>query len=410
MKKLLSFLIIGIFIFSTLGAVGQTEFQTTSITNYEEKTQSLDYTHTVLVEVGTATWCPSCPASNTAWHTIYNTGNYQFEYTELVYDKNTMANTRFMQFNPRYVPTSYWDGGEYTYPGTSQITFQNYLDASGARPVPDITATLQITWVTGGQLAIDYSIDNNEPSSYGGTLRIYIHELESTLWNDYNGNPYYHAFLDFAVNQPITIPSGDTMSDSVIWDAVAAGYPGVTPENLQVILAVFGDEPFTGYSDPPSGNPFTGYLCEETIAATPEGGGTLIPDLEATGDLSWSQIPSGSTQMAEIQVSNVGDDGSKLNWEVESCPPWGDWTFTPNSGIDLTPSGSPMTISVKVVAPEKQESEFFGTVKIVNLDDPSDYIEITISLSTPMNYQSPLLNLIRRIIGLFPLLQQIILL
>jgi len=36
--------------------------------------------------------------------------------------------SRFSQFNPKYVPTSYWDGGQFVYPGTNYGTFYNYLD------------------------------------------------------------------------------------------------------------------------------------------------------------------------------------------------------------------------------------------------------------------------------------------
>jgi hypothetical protein len=182
--------------------------------NYQEQTinsVTMDYSHTDLVEVGTTTWCPSCPASNTAWHTIYGSGNYDFEYTELVYDQNTVASTRFNEFNPAWVPTSYWDGGQYVYPGTDYSTFYNYLDSTGLRDVPDLVANLDVAWLGNTQIEISYSVLNNDASNYQGKIRIYVIELESTLWNNYNGNPYYHAFLDFAVYQVINIPTGDTL-------------------------------------------------------------------------------------------------------------------------------------------------------------------------------------------------------
>jgi len=81
------------------------------------------YTHTVFVEVGTATWCPSCPASNNAWHSIYGSGNYDFEYCELVVDKNSVANSHMNNYNLYWLPTSYFDGGQFVYPGTSYATF-----------------------------------------------------------------------------------------------------------------------------------------------------------------------------------------------------------------------------------------------------------------------------------------------
>jgi hypothetical protein len=267
MKKIIPICLAGILFFTAFGAVGLPE---DTMILPEDNTGRRDYTHTVFVEVGTATWCPSCPASNTVWHNIYTGGNYDFEYVELVYDKNAQAQSRFYEFNPKYVPTSYWDGGQYAYPGTSQSVFQNYLDSCGARVVPDLEAQLNVVWLGNAQMEISYNVNNNEASSYPGRLRIYIIELVSTLWNDYSGNPYYHAFLNFAENKAISIPSGGAISDSITWDGAAAGYPGISSENIQVILAVFSSTGHQGYSDPPSGNPFTAYYADETIAAQPQ--------------------------------------------------------------------------------------------------------------------------------------------
>lgn len=275
MKKFLIALIIGIFVLSGLGAsaVQSNNLKPVSEkTVYQEPPVNLlprDYTHTVLVEVGTATTCSACPASNAAWHTIYESGNYDFEYTEMVYNMNAAANARFSEFNPRWVPTSYWDGGEYVYPGTNTGVFYSYLGLSGARVVPDLVASLQVSWLGSAKIQITYSVENNDANSYPGRIRIYVIELESTLYIDYSGNPYYHALLDFAVNKAISIPAGDTISDSVTWDGASEGFPGIKQDNIQVILAVFGNTPHQSYSDPPSGNPFTAYYSDECIAATP---------------------------------------------------------------------------------------------------------------------------------------------
>jgi hypothetical protein len=273
MKKILPTVLIGMLVLTGLGASALHSDQTTpgQTTQYQppEATPSpKDYTHTVLVEVGTATWCSACPQSNTAWHTIYESGTYDFEYTELVEDKNPVAYARFFEFNPAWVPTSYWDAGMFVYPGTNIATFYQYLDAAGARPVPDLVSDLNATWLGNAQIQITYSVLNNDASDYPGHLRIYVLELESTLWNDYSGHPYNHAFLDFPVNEAINIPAGDSISDTVTWDGAAAGYPAITQDNIQVILAVFTNTPHESYSDPPSGNPFNAYYSDEAIAVT----------------------------------------------------------------------------------------------------------------------------------------------
>ncbi|UCF12475.1 MAG: hypothetical protein JSW06_10645 [Thermoplasmatales archaeon] len=320
MKKIPILVIVVVLVLSGLGAVAQNsdvtefDFQTIDVDNTSGGNR--DYTHTVLVEVGTATWCPSCPASNTAWHNIYESGIYDFEYTELVSDMNSVADARFNEFNPRWVPTSYWDGGEFVYPGTSVPTFQNYLDASGSRVVPDLVANLDVTWLGSAEMEIGYSVVNNEGSNYPGRLRIYVIELVSR-WNDYNGNTYYHAFLDFAVNQVIDIPPSGTLSDTIVWDGGAAGYPDITSDNIQVILAVFDDEPHQSYSDPPSGNPFWAYYVDETISATPS----------TTGAPNKPNPPSGPTS-GEVNVeysytgSTTDPDGDDIYYLFD----WGDGT------------------------------------------------------------------------------------
>jgi hypothetical protein len=132
-----------------------------------------------------------------------------------------------------------------------------------------------------------------------------------------------------------------------------------------------------------------------------------IPDLDVTGELAWAQVPAGSTQTATLEVANVGTAGSELDWEVDSYPSWGTWTFTPSSGTDLTPAGSPISVDVEVVAPDETEKEFDGVVKFINTEDPSDFVEIAVTLSTPKPYNTPFLNFFERLVNRFPLLQRI---
>jgi len=122
MKKIISICIIGILLCTEFGAVALPSTDSKIIS--KNKVGKADYTHTVFVEVNTASWCPDCPASNTAWHNIYDGGNYNFEYTEMVGDKNTVAYARIHQYNPYEFPTSYFDGGQFVYPGTSISAFK----------------------------------------------------------------------------------------------------------------------------------------------------------------------------------------------------------------------------------------------------------------------------------------------
>lgn len=384
MKNMLPAIVIAMVVLCGLGASAlqsqpiQPAALTTHQDPYVNPAPKEDYTHTVLVEVGTATWCPSCPQSNDAWHTIYGGGAYDFEYTELVYDKNPVASARFYEFNPKYVPTSYWDGGEFVYPGTNMATFYSYLDSSGAREVPDLVADLNATWLGSAQIQITYNVLNNDVSSYPGRLRIYVIELVSTLWNDYSGDPYYHAFLDFAVNEEIDISAGDTLSDTVTWDGAAAGYPGITQGNIQVILAVFGNTPHQSYSDPPSGNPFWAYFSDEAIAVTLGGGQNNPPSVptiegptEGTAGISYTYTFS--------STDPEGDDIYYcINWSDDS----GEVCIGPYaSGEEVTASHTwslPGTYLVKVKARDIYDAESDpGTLEVVIGEAPS--IELAVA-------------------------------
>ncbi|MCX6663972.1 MAG: PKD domain-containing protein [Euryarchaeota archaeon] len=332
MKKIIPICIIGILLCAEFGATALSSTDPKIIS--ENNVGKAEYTHTVFVEVGTATWCSDCPASNTAWHSIYEGGNYNFEYTEMVVDKNTVANARRNQYNQYSFPTSYFDGGQFVYPGTSISAFQNNLNSCGSREVPDLVANLNATWLGSAKIQVDFGIINNDAVSYAGNLRVYIIELQSTQWRDYNGSWYNHAFLDFAFNQTINISVGETYSDSTVWDGATHGYPGISSENIQVILAVFDDSPHQGYSHPPSGSPFWAYYVDETIAATPQSNNTPKKP----------NPPSGPTSgIANVEYSYSGNTTDPNGDNIYYLFNWGDGS---NSGwLGPYPSGTTVEAS-----------------------------------------------------------------
>jgi hypothetical protein len=109
--------------------------------------------------------------------------------------------------------------------------------------------------------------------------------------------------------------------------------------------------------------------------------------LVGEGLLNWANVPAGKTVKGDFIIRNVGSPVSSIDWEVISWPEWGTWTFSPSSGEVLTPESGDITIDVTVVAPDEQEKDFAGYIKIANVDDSSDYCLIHISLTTPKNYQ-----------------------
>jgi PKD repeat protein len=153
---------------------------------------------------------------------------------------------------------------------------------------------------------------------------------------------------------------------------------------------------------------FEGKTGTDTTTATIEAI-ILEPDLGCQGSLNWADIKPGVTVTGSFTVSNVGDPETLLNWEISEYPEWGSWTFTPESGIDLTPEDGSVTIEVTVAAPDEKDTEFSGSVIIENTDDSSDNCEISVSLVTPKYKLTYLFwQFMQHLIDRFPFLESFI--
>ena len=100
--------------------------------------------------------------------------------------------------------------------------------------------------------------------------------------------------------------------------------------------------------------------------------------------MSWNGVTPGDTVSGDITVENIGDIDSLLDWQIDSYPDWGDWSFDPDGGDDLL-AGETSTIDVEVIVPDEQNTEFTGDVKIVDSNDPTDFCIIPVSLITSVN-------------------------
>ncbi len=128
-------------------------------------------------------------------------------------------------------------------------------------------------------------------------------------------------------------------------------------------------------------------------------------DLECSGDFIWSDIQPGIKIDDEFIVRNVGDAGSNLNWEIIEYPSWGVWSFDALDGYNLKPQDGDKTIQVSIIAPDENNKQFNGTLKIVNKDDQNDFHIINISLTTPhvkINKIEMLRIYLDRILTFFP--------
>jgi hypothetical protein len=123
------------------------------------------------------------------------------------------------------------------------------------------------------------------------------------------------------------------------------------------------------------------------------GPGTRIPIPGPTvkAALDYIDLHGAFVDFANIFVKTQtvnGEAGSDLAWQIIEWPTWGTWTFTPESGNNLTPEDGIFTVQVSVVAPNKKESEFDGYIWVENKDNSSDFDKIYVYLQTPKNVQT----------------------
>jgi len=95
-------------------------------------------------------------------------------------------------------------------------------------------------------------------------------------------------------------------------------------------------------------------------------------------------IKPGGTVHGSFQVENIGDPNSTLNWTVDTYPTWGTWSFTPPSGTNLTPEIGSITVQVYVTAPDQKNTEFQGYIRVINVNNASDFDLIQVTLTTPL--------------------------
>lgn len=105
-------------------------------------------------------------------------------------------------------------------------------------------------------------------ADFDGKVMIYVVEPVSR-WQDANLDNYSYGFLDFAIDASFSLPDKDMYSQTVIWDATAAGFENVTEDNIMVIAAIFENEEHLQDSYPPYGYWYFAHYADAAAAATP---------------------------------------------------------------------------------------------------------------------------------------------
>jgi hypothetical protein len=138
-------------------------------------------------------------------------------------------------------------------------------------------------------------------------------------------------------------------------------------------------------------------------------GEPAIPDLNSDESLIFTDVSAGKTVNSSFNIANIGDPTSILHWKIKSYPDWGfNWTFKPSI---LTPEMSEVTVEVEVVAPDEENQEFEGEIKIVNIKDPNDFSIISVTMTTQKNkpyINNLFLNFLQQYQNMFQLLQNLL--
>jgi glutaredoxin len=401
MKKILMLLIVGFLILSSFGAVAlNSDMEETRSDAMEASAVNQDFTHTVFAEAATKTTCPYCKYSHAALKNIYASGDYPFYYVSLVGNKNSKAYARAKNdYNFYGYPTVWFDGGYRVNVGGgtgNEAQYRSSINACGNRAVEDVDIDLSVSWLGGTEMEIEISVHNNEGSTYGGHIRVYITEIESSMgWKDTANKLYTFPFLDWAFNEPLSVSAGGSWNDSMTWDGSAHGFPSVTYDNIMVIAAVFNDEWHQGYSYPPNQNPFDAYYVDETAAAVPEGENNPPSAPIITG------IEEGTAGNSyEYTFESTDPDDDDVSYYIE----WGDGDITDWTAFQ--PSGPPgyseshawekgtWTIRAKAKDPE-------------GLESPWGTLIVTMPRNKAMNINSLFLRLLEGLLS-FPVFNRIL--
>lgn len=195
-------------------------------------TVTSEFTHTVLVEEATATWCQYCPAMANTLYAIYQSGDYPWYFVALVADMNTQAASRLNEFNTYGYPTAFYDGGYQVNVGgsTSEPVYRTRIVNCGHRAVPDLNLSVSVSYIGSGDLQIEVNITNNDAPNYppvtpqapsGDTIgNNGIEYAYTASTTDLNGdNVWYWFDWDDGSNSGWVGPhtSGQTGSASHIW-------------------------------------------------------------------------------------------------------------------------------------------------------------------------------------------------
>jgi hypothetical protein len=251
-----------------------------------------DLVHTVFIEEATGEGCVYCPGVSELIHDMFKSGEYNFHYVSMVTDHQKASDHLYDDYNLFGQPTVYIDGGFNVLLGggetkedVDEVPYIETIRTAEKRNVPLLKIDITIDYEEGeDKFTSNVIVKNFEEETYTGTLKVHLAEIISQ-WNYKNGGNIYNGFLDYIINEEISIDPGEEYSKSKDWDL-----SDLDPENLIVIAVVFNFEPIEAFSDP-RGNtqdkhPFNAYYADATDGVYVITGGNLPPQVAITNPAS----------------------------------------------------------------------------------------------------------------------------
>ncbi len=277
------------------------------------------------------------------------------------------------------------------------ISYKWTYTIDGSDPVEmGFGETLQFLWTQSGIYNVTLTVTDDDHQTDSITKSVYISDNQQpTADFSWVADGLLVTFTDTSRDDgEITFRGWDFYSDGKYDDygeVVTHMFPN--PGTYEVTLVVQDDE---GLMDNRT----------KSVTVTTE---DIESDLVCDGTLRWINTTPGGMVTGSFSVSNDGDAFSLLDWRVDSHPNWGNWTFTPESGVDLETDDEPITVVVTVVAPDQKKASFNGTIVVVNENDETDYCELSVVLTTPKNQMinHPFVLFFERHPRLLTLMQQV---
>ena len=234
-----------------------------------------DFTHAVIGEEFTTTWCVYCPSAadnlNKVWQpkSEYPDDPYyydQFFFVALITDVNDKADDRAGDY-PDFTgyPTVYFDGGDEKVEGGQSDTsnYEQAIDNSGSRTDTDISLRISMQHLGDDMIAVQAYITWNEDAGFGdptfdGYIRAYIVEPVSR-YDNYDNEPYHFGFLDYAFDQEVELDPHEEVMLETVWiggdhsgDADGDGdcgdetncedFSDISYDNLNIFVSFFNNE------------------------------------------------------------------------------------------------------------------------------------------------------------------------